>query len=139
MAKNETKTKPTGEPVAAWLAKIADEERRKDCAALLKLMKKVTGLRPKMWGSMVGFGDYHYKYESGHECDCFQVGFASRKPDLTLYIICGPEWHKAQLAKLGKHKLGKACLYIRRLSDVDMGVLEKLIAAAARQMKQRAA
>lgn len=139
MAKYEAKTKPTGEPIESWLDKIEDEERRKDCQSLLKMMRKATGERPKMWGNMVGFGDCHYKYASGHEGDCFQMGFASRKPDLVLYVISGTERHEALLAKLGKHKLGKCCLYIRRLSNVNVPVLDKLITACARQIKKRAA
>ena len=139
MAKYEAKTRPTGEPIESWLGRIKDEERRKDCESLLKMMRKATGERPKMWGSMVGFGDYHYQYASGHEGDCFQMGFASRKPDLVLYVMSGPERHAALLARLGRHKLCKCCVYIRRLSDVNAAVLDKLLAACARQMKKRAA
>ncbi|MGH8430564.1 MAG: DUF1801 domain-containing protein [Solimonas sp.] len=136
MAQN--KTRPGRASVEGFLAKIKDEERRKDCAKVLGIMKTASGEKPRMWGSMIGFGEYHYRYASGQEGDCFQMGFASRKPDLTLYVLSGPERHAALLAKLGKHKLGKCCLYIRRLADVDMGVLQKLIDAAARQIRSKA-
>jgi hypothetical protein len=129
------KTKATQASVETWLGKIRDDERRGDCEALIRLMKKVTGEPPRMWGSMVGFGQYHYRYESGHEGDCFQVGFASRKPDVVLYVMSGPERHAALLEKLGKHRLGKSCLYLRRLADADPKVLEKLLTASVREMK----
>lgn len=132
----ENKTKPSRVSVDGFIAKIKDDERRKDCEKIVKMMKKATGEKPVMWGSMIGFGQYHYQYASGHEGDCFQMGFASRKPDLVLYIMNDPGRHKALLAKLGKHKLGKCCLYIRRLAGVDRGVLEKLLAASAREMKK---
>lgn len=134
----ENKTKPTRVSVEGIIAKIKDEERRRDCRTLLALLGRATGEKPVMWGSMVGFGQMHYRYASGHEGDCFKMGFASRRPDLVLYVTCGPQRHAALLEKLGKHKLGKSCLYIRRLADVDGGVLEKLIAACAREMKRAA-
>jgi hypothetical protein len=138
MAKYEPKTRPTKESVAGFIAKIRDEERRKDCLKLVRMMKKATGKSPRMWGTMVGFGDWHYRYESGHEGDTFRLGFASRKPDLVLYVMCGPNWQDGLLAKLGKHRTGVSCLYVRRLADVDEGVLRKLIEAAARHMKRKA-
>jgi Domain of unknown function (DU1801) len=138
MAKYEPKTRPTKESVEAFIAKIPEEERREDCLKLVRMMKKATGKAPRMWGTMVGFGDYHYKYESGHEGDTFQVGFASRKPDLVLYLMCGGTKRDALLARLGKHRTGASCVYIRRLADVDEDVLEKLVAAAARDAKRKA-
>jgi hypothetical protein len=138
MAKYEPKTRPTKESVEAFIAKIRDEERREDCLKLVRMMKKATGKSPRMWGTMVGFGDWHYKYESGHEGDTFQLGFASRRPDLVLYVMCGPGWQDALLAKLGKHTTGVSCLYLRRLADVDERVLVRLIEAAARHMKRKA-
>ncbi|MGQ0429393.1 MAG: DUF1801 domain-containing protein [Gammaproteobacteria bacterium] len=132
----ENKTKPTRVSVDGFIAKIKDAERREDCDTLVTMMKKATGEKPVMWGTMIGFGNYHYKYASGHEGDCFMMGFASRKPDLVLSIMNGPERQKELLAKLGKHKLGKCCLYIRRLSDVDTKVVEKLVATCAREMKK---
>jgi Domain of unknown function (DU1801) len=139
MAKAQAKTKPTAQPVSAWLASIKDATRREDCETLLKLMEKATGDKPRMWGSMVGFGDFHYKYESGHEGDTFKIGFASRKPDFVLYLMCGLEKNPALLAKLGKHRLGKSCLYVRRLSDVDTAVLAKLVDMAARDAQAKSA
>jgi len=133
----ENKTRPTGASVAIWLDGIRDEERRKDCATLIQMMKKATKETPRMWGTMVGFGEHHYRYESGREGDIFAMGFASRKPDLVLYLMSGPEKHSALLAKLGRHKLGKCCLYVRRLADVDSAVLGKLLAASTGEMRKR--
>jgi hypothetical protein len=123
----ELKTKPTGQSVHDYIAAIPEEQRREDCATLLKIFKRVSGEKPYMWGPMVGFGSYHYKYASGHEGDCFRTGFAARKDAITLYITAGIEKHKGLLAKLGKHKTGKGCLYIKRLSDVDQSIVAELI------------
>jgi hypothetical protein len=134
----EAKTKPTESSVSAYLDAIEDEGRRKDCKELAKLMTKVTGCKPKMWGtSIVGFDQYHYKYESGHEGDACIVGFSSRKGDLSVYMVAGYEGAEVLLAELGKHKLGKACLYLKRLSDVQIPVLEKLLARAVAKTKRR--
>lgn len=133
----ELKTQPTAASVDAFLSEVADEARRQDCLTLLGLMKRVTGLQPQMWGDrIVGFGSYHYKYASGHEGDWFRVGFAPRKQDLTLYIMPGLDRHQSLLARLGKHKTGKSCLYIKRLSDVDLTALEQFVAASVARMKQ---
>ncbi|MFN0151827.1 MAG: DUF1801 domain-containing protein [bacterium] len=124
----ELKTKPTEVNVTEFLNAIKDETRRADCRTLVKMMTKVTKAKPKMWGpTIVGFGTYHYKYASGHEGDCCVIGFASRKPDLTIYILTGFPNYDALMSKLGKHKMGKCCLYIRNLSDIDMAVLEKIV------------
>ncbi len=126
----EPKTKPTKVSPATYIAAIEKEERRKDCKALVSLMKRVTGSSPKMWGpSIVGFGDYHYQYESGHEGDCCIVGFSSGKGHLTVYLLPSFDTPETQalLAKLGKHKHGKSCLYINRLADVQLPILEKLV------------
>jgi hypothetical protein len=123
----EQKTKATDLSVAAFLDKIEDKQVRDDCKAISKIMEKVSGSKPKMWGSsIVGFGSYHYKYDSGHEGDACLTGFAPRKGNITLYIMLGlndPEL----LKKLGKHKTGKGCLYVKKLEDVDVKILEKLI------------
>jgi hypothetical protein len=133
----ELKTKPTDDSVDAFLAGIPDETRRKDCLTLLKIMKKVTRARPKMWGpSIVGFGSYHYKYESGREGDWFLVGFSPRKRDLSLYIMAGVERYGALLKKLGKHKTGKACLYVSKLADIDLTVLEQLLRESVARLKK---
>jgi len=124
----ELLTKPTGESVEAFLNGIADENKRRDALAILELMRKVSQVEPRMWGaSIIGFGDYHYKYASGREGDWFRVGFSPRKQDLTLYLIQGFTQFGDLLAKLGKFKTSKSCLYIRRLSDVDLPTLEEII------------
>ena len=132
----ENKTKPTGASVAGYLAAIEDETRRKDCKALSALMTKATKQKPKMWGpGIVGFGSYHYKYASGHEGDSCLTGFASRKSDITVYLGKFPG-RDQMLAKLGKHKVGGGCLYIKKLGDVDLKVLEKMIVASAAERKK---
>jgi hypothetical protein len=124
------KTQPTSDSVDAFLNAIPDKQRRSDCFRLLEIMKKATGIEPEMWGSsIVGFGRYKYKSGSGsgHESEWFKTGFSPRKLDLTLYIMPGIERHKDLLKKLGKHKTGRACLYIKRLEDVDLQTLDQLI------------
>jgi hypothetical protein len=128
----ENKTKQTDASVAAYLAAIDDAARRKDCEDLAKLLTKATKHPATMWGtSIVGFGSYHYKYESGREGDMCLVGFSSRKSEISVYGLNAAANHDKLLAKLGKHKTGKGCLYIRRLSDIDQTVLQKLAAEAA--------
>jgi len=138
----ENKTKETDASVKDYIAAIPDDGRRKDCQALVELMTRATKHPPKMWGSsIVGFGRYHYKYESGREGDMCLVGFSSRKGDISVYGLNAARSHETLLPKLGKHKAGKACLYLRRLSDIDLKVLEKLIAdvaAAAGRRSNRA-
>ena len=125
---SKTKTRPSEDDVDAFLASIADEKRRRDCQCLVKLMRKATRCRPALWaGSIVGFGRYHYKYPSGHEGDAPLVGFSPRKQALTLYLGCDVQRSKELLARLGKHKTGKGCLYLKTLADVDLSVLEELI------------
>lgn len=133
----ELKTKKTVASVEDFLAKISPEQKRQDVIAICELMKKVTKLEPKMWGSsMVGFGDYHYKYESGHEGDSFLVGFSPRKQNLAIYIMPGFDNYEELLSKLGKHKTSKACLYINSLDDVDVPTLQALIKRAFADMKK---
>lgn len=127
----ENKTKATESSVADYLAAIEDEGRRKDCEALCALMAKATKQPPKLWGtSIVGFGNYHYRYDSGREGDTCLVGFASRKGDISVYGLAGPPEREQLLALLGKYKTGKGCLYIRRLSDIDLKVLGQLVASS---------
>ena len=134
----ENKTKPTGASVESYFAAIEDDTRRKDCRALAKLMTQATKQQPKMWGtSIVGFGSYHYKYASGREGDSCLTGFSSRKTDISIYLTGSFPGHDELLAKLGKHKMGKACLYVRQLSDVDLKVLEKLIVGSVAEIKRR--
>jgi hypothetical protein len=136
----EAKTKPTKVSVSSYLDGIEDPERRKDCKAIAAMMKRVTGSAGKMWGTaIVGFGSYHYRYASGHEGDSCMVGFANRKGEITLYLLgvmLDPK-AKAMLKDLGKHKTGKGCLYLKRLADVDAGVLEKLVALSVADTKKR--
>ncbi len=134
----EAKTKPTQVSVSTYLAGIEDEARRKDCKTLAALMKRVTGFTPKMWGaSIVGFGSYHYKYESGHEGDSCLAGFSSRKTDISIYVVSGFEGRDDLLAKLGKYKTAKVCLYVKRLADIDAAILEKLVKDSVAEMKKR--
>ena len=133
----EPKTKPTGEDVESFLNAISDESKRRDCFTLLEMMKQITKLEPKIWASsMVGFGDYHYKYTSGHEGDAFIVGFSPRKQNLTLYILTGFEGEQQLLEKLGKHTTGKSCLYVKRLDDVHLPTLRSLIQRSVELMLQ---
>ena len=130
----ELKTKKTGARVASFIKGIADASRREDCATVLEIMKKATGAEPRMWGtSIVGLGDYSYKSAGGRENEWFLLGFSPRKQALTLYVLAGFAEQQALLKKLGKHKTGGSCLYIKRLADVDLKVLERLIQASAKQ------
>jgi uncharacterized protein DUF1801 len=133
----ELKTKPTNASVKEFLNQIADEERRKDCFAVAKMMEEITGSKPKMWGpSIVGFGTYHYKYASGREGDWPITGFSPRKKDLTLYIMMGFEKSPELMKQLGKHSTSKSCLYIKRLSDIHVPTLKKLIQQSVKQLRQ---
>ena len=132
------KTKPTEVSAESHIAAIANEEQRNDAQSLVALMRKVTKQEPRMWGpSIVGFGSYHYKYASGHEGDSALAGFAARGRELVVYIAEGFEGRDALLAKLGEHKTGKVCVYIRRLANVDLKVLEKLVARSVADTKSR--
>ena len=133
----ELKTKPTAASVSDFLDTVDDEERRKDCLAVVKIMQKATGAKAKMWGpSIVGFGDHRYKYESGRELDWFLTGFSPRKKELTLYIMPGFERYEELMSSLGKYKTGKSCLYIKRLADVDTTVLRTLVEDSVKHMKK---
>ena len=130
------KTQRTSASVSAFVKGVADDVRRKDCQTLVRIMKRAVGTAPRMWGSsIVGFGHYHYKYASGRENDWFLAGFSPRKQDLTLYILSGLDRHDALVARLGKYKTGKSCLYIKRLADIDVGVLEELITESVKHLK----
>jgi hypothetical protein len=134
----EPKTKATAESVTAFLARVSDDERRADCKTIVRLMRAATGAAPKMWGaSIVGFGSAPVVYSDGRTMDWPAVAFSPRKGDLTLYVKLGRDGQAALLKKLGKCKAGKGCLYIKRLADVDLAVLERLIAGAARQPKAK--
>jgi hypothetical protein len=137
MANANLKTKKTAASVSGFIDKIKDEKRKNDCLKVLALMRSAVGAEPKMWGeNVVGFGDYHYKYESGRENDWFMTGFSPRKENLTLYFMTGFAKYGALLAKLGKHKTGKGCIYIKDLNDIDTEVLSELIRTAARDLSK---
>jgi len=133
----ELKTKKNEARVPAFITSVPDERKRADAQALVDIFREITKAEPKMWGSsIVGFGDYRYKYESGREGEWFLAGFSPRKQNLTLYIMAGFEEYDEMLAKLGKHKTGKSCLYINRLEDVHVPTLKKLIRTSVRHMKK---
>jgi hypothetical protein len=134
------KTKPTEITAQSYLAAIADDARRADCEAIAALMQKATKCPPVMWGaSIVGFDKYQYTYDSGHSGEMCLIGFSSRAGDISVYLMPGYDEDevKAMLAALGKHKLGKSCLYVKRLADVDLKVLEKLIARSVKVMRAK--
>ena len=136
MAENKTRT--TDLSVDDHIAAIEDKARRSDCATLVAMMSGIVGLAPRMWGSgIVGFGSYHYKYASGREGDAPLTGFAARKGDISVYLVASGAEQAQLLARLGRHRMGKACLYIRRLSDIDCKVLERLIADSVAEVRRR--
>jgi hypothetical protein len=138
MAKAELKTKPTKADVEKFLNNIKDDKNRDDAFKILKMMKQITREKPKMWGpSIIGFGSYHYKYESGREGDMCIIGFSPRKQSLTIYIMPGFDRYEKLMKKLGKFKTGKSCLYINKLEDVDIKVLRELIAQDVKYMKKK--
>ena len=133
-----TKTQPTPADVLAFLDAVPDPQRRDDARALSALMQEVTGEPPHMWGSsIVGFGSYHYRYDSGREGDAAAVGFSPRAKELVVYLSADAPDKAALLARLGKHKLGKSCLYIRSMAEVDHGALRQLIAGSSAAIRQR--
>jgi len=132
------KTKATDVSVEGHISAIANEEQRNDARTLVALMRRVVQQEPRMWGpSIVGFGSYHYKYPSGHEGDSALTGFAVRGSELVVYIAPGFEGRDVLLARLGKHKTGKVCVYIRRVANVDLKVLETLVARSVADTKRR--
>lgn len=138
MANAKLKTKETGASVAKFLGAV-EESRRADCRTLVKILERATGAKAKMWGtSVIGCGDYHYEYESGRENDWFMAGFSPRKKELVLYLMSGTQREPALLKKLGKHKGGKGCLYIKQLADVDTKVLEEIIVRGVQHLKSQA-
>ncbi len=134
----EQKTKPTSRSVDEFIESVADEGVRDDCRKLTRIMKKITGSAPKMWGpTIIGFGTYHYKYESGHEGDSCLTGFSPRKANTTIYVMPGFTGQTDLQEKLGKHKAGKGCLYIKRLDDVDLNILTKMIEQSVNFLKKK--
>lgn len=131
------KTQPTDASVDDFIESVEPERRRDDARQLLKLLRRVTRTKPKLWGdSIVGFGKYHYEYDTGREGDWFRVGFSPRKANLVVYIMPGYRDYGELMQKLGKHKLGKSCLYINKLADIDLAVLEELVRESLAYLKQ---
>ena len=134
----EIKTKPTDVTVDDFIDKVPVPQRREDAKIVRAMMERLTGEPAQMWGpSIIGFGSYHYKYDSGHEGVMCRLGFSPRKAELVLYVLTEEVGQDAQLARLGKHKTGKSCLYIKKLPDVDEGVLEEVIAGALAYMDNK--
>lgn len=132
------KTQRNADDVLEFLESVSHPKRREDGLAVLALMKTITGLKPEMWGnSIVGFGSYHYRYDSGREGDWFITGFSPRKQSLTLYIMAGFDRYDELMANLGKYKKGRSCLYINKLEDVNLAVLSDLIQASVDYMNQK--
>ncbi len=132
----ELKTKENNASVETFINSVPEEDKRQDCIALIELLKKITGSEPKMWGTaIIGFGRYHYKYASGHEGDAALIGFSPRKAGITLYLTCGFHGPGGLLKQLGKHKVGKGCLYINRMQDIDTEVLSQVIKASMEAIK----
>jgi hypothetical protein len=135
---SELKTKPNNEDVNAFIDGVEPAWKQDDSKELLKLMKKITGEDPKMWGpSIIGYGSYHYKYESGREGDWFLTGFSPRKQNMTVYLNGGFAGSEKLLEKLGKHKISVGCLYVKKLADIDISILEQLIIKSVETLKVR--
>ncbi len=134
----DLKTRPHEGSVSAFLDSVADERKRADSYAVLALMQEVTGEEPRMWGpGIVGFGAYRYRYESGREGEWPLTGFSPRKQNLTLYIMPGFDRYEALMERLGRYRTGKSCLYLKRLEDVDVGVLRELVDRPVSHMKSK--
>ncbi len=135
---SELKTKMNESDIVAFLNGVDNEERRKDCFILLELFEKWTNEMPKMWGaSIIGFGSYHYKYDSGREGDWFLTGFSPRKQNLTIYITAGFQEYDEIMKNLGKYSTGSSCLYVKKLSDIDIEKLKTLVEKSVAYMKKR--
>lgn len=142
MGNYEARTKPTAVTVDAFIASVTDPVRQSDARKIDAMMRRVSGERPQMWGpSIIGYGEYHYRYATGHEGDAPRIGFSPRKAELVLYLLAYDEAdhsdEESLLARLGKYRRGKACLYIRRLDQVDFDVLEQLAALSWRRIAER--
>jgi hypothetical protein len=134
----ENKTKPTDASVEGYIASRASEQQRVDCKELMALLKKVTQKQPRMWGpSMVGYGSFKYKYDSGRTGEMPLAAFAIRGRELVVYVMAEGETQRSLLKKVGKHKMGKTCLYFKRLADLDKSVLEKLVVGSIAEARQR--
>ena len=134
----ELKTRANKKSVSKFLQAITDKQKKADCFELVKIMEKITGEKAQMWGtSIVGFGKYHYKYETGREADWTLVGFSPRKQNLTIYIMAGFQGYPELMQDLGKYKTGASCLYVKRLANIDKKKLEKLIKESVEYMKEK--
>ncbi len=134
----ENKTRPTGASVGDYIASRADSQQRADCRELMALLRKVTRKSPKMWGpSIVGYGSYRYTYSSGRTGEAPLAGFAIRGRDLVVYLLVDGEEQRSLLSRLGRHRMGKVCLYFRRLADLDKPTLEKLVAGSIAEVRRR--
>ncbi len=132
----ELKTKVNNTNVLSFIGSLGNETRKADSLTMLSIMRKITGKKPKMWGTnMIGFGEYHYKYESGHEGDWFVTGFSPRKQNLVIYIMPGFSGYTKLMNDLGKHKTGKSCLYINNIVNIKIKVLEKIIKQSIKDMQ----
>lgn len=137
-SKYTLKTKESVASVDAFINKQPKEEVRDDCRTLLKLMSELTGEEARMWGpSIIGFGSYHYQYDSGHEGDMCRIGFSPRKTSFSRYLLAGFDAMDDLLGKLGKHTTGKSCLYVKRLADIDLGVLRKMAQRSLKDLARR--
>ena len=137
MAKVKPKTTETANSVSAFVKTIDDKQRQNDCLAIIEIMKKQSGFEPKMWGSaIIGFGSYHYKYESGHEGDAPLVGFSPRKSEFALYIA-NFNGKEELLKKFGKHKTAKSCVYIKKVEDINIEVLKKMITGSVKHYQAK--
>ena len=138
MSGSDNKTKPTEISPADFVEEVEHPVRKADAERLLDLFGKITGLSPRMWGpSLIGYGEYHYEYETGREGDFMMTGFSPRKANLVVYIMPGYTDRSEMLARLGKHKMGKSCLYINKLADINMDVLEEIISDGFAEMKDK--
>ncbi len=134
----EQKTKPTQQSVTDFIGNVASEQMRDDCTVLMKLMKKITGSAPKMWGtSIVGFGEYHYTYDSGHSGHACLTGFSPRKQNISVYAMPVSDKPNPLLDTLGKHKATKGCIYIKKLDDINLTVLEQIIDQSVKALKKK--
>ena len=137
MATKQNKTQPDGQSVTALIDAIEDETRREDCRTLVEFFERVTGAPAKTWGSIIGFGTYKYQRADKSEHTFMMTGFANRKTALTMYILPGYEDYSEPLSRIGKFKKGKSCLYVKRLSDIDLNVLEEIVVDSLKVLEAR--
>jgi len=134
----ELKTRPTRASVKAFLDAIEDEDRRRECRVVMRILRQATGATPRMWGpTIVGYGTYHYRYASGREGDWFLTGFSPRARDLTVYIMTGLEEHGDLMRRLGRYRTGRSCLYLKKLADVDLEILAALVRRSVTKLRRR--